>query len=137
MVERGGFSFTVYIFPPMFSTQLRYLDSIVLLKVDFSISVFFIVKWWVFYLSVVDIPILQKLQWLQFIPCLQQEDFILNCYTDAVQSEIEMELQLNCVAVHCSTYFYESQCKWKVFHKYFKQYDSKFESMYPLFIYLL
>ena len=41
MVERGGFSFRVYIFPPIFSTQLRYLHSLVLLKVDFSISVFY------------------------------------------------------------------------------------------------
>ena len=61
------------------------------------------------------VPTLQKLQWLQFIPCLQQEDFNLNCYTDAVQSEVKIELQLTCIAVHCSTYFYESQCKWKVF----------------------
>ena len=42
VVERGGFSFTVYIFSPMFSTQLRYLHPLVLLKVDFSISVFFL-----------------------------------------------------------------------------------------------
>ena len=78
----------------MFSTQLRYLLPLVLQKVDFSISVFFIVKWWVFYLSVVDIPTLQKFQWLQFIPCLQQMDFILTCYTDAVQNKVKIELQL-------------------------------------------
>ena len=59
------------------------------------------------------------------------------CYTDAVQREVKIKLPLTCVAVHCNTYFYESQRKWKVFHKYFKQDDSKFESMYPLFIYLL